>query len=310
MSAALQPREAFLADRRTYLGATDMAAILGVDDHKTALDVYNEKLGLVPPFQGNSQTMRGQKLEDIAAQEYASCQGVKVHRRRTELIHPVYDFLRGHIDRRVVGEGRPVEIKVPSRGMFYKIKREGLPGSWIIQMQTYLGLDRSPVGDFAPFCPDVWETLPFEVPADPELYEKIEHAAFIFWTEHVLKDVPPPATKLDQPTIEFQKIGGEVIFRDDPEFVEAAQLFRDAKALERDSAELIDLAKKKVKEAIGNKIGKYQGGGMRLSYYMSAGQSRFDKKTLAAAHPEIDLTQFESRGNPFKVMKPIFANED
>lgn len=307
MSSVKQQREEFLADRHQYLGASDMAAILGVDEYKTALDVYNEKLGLVPRFEGNNQTMRGQRLEDIAAQEYAECQGVKVHRRHTELVHPKYDFIRGHIDRRVVGDKRPVEIKVPSRGMFYKIKREGLPGSWIIQMQTYLGLDRSPVGDFAPFCPDIWETLPFEVPADPELYEKIEHAAVIFWTEHVLKQVPPPATQLDQPTIEFQKIGGEVIYRDDPQFVEAAQLFREAKQLEADGKELVELAKQKVKEAIGGKLGKYQGGGMRLAYFLSQGRTSFDKKALAARHPEIKLSEFEKRGDPFEVMKPIFS---
>lgn len=310
MSTAIQKRELFLVERQKYLGATDMAAILGVDEYKTALDVYNEKLGLVPPFEGNNQTKRGQKLEDIAAQEYAECQGVKVHRRHTELIHPEYDFIRGHIDRRVVGDKRPVEIKVPSRGMFYKIKREGLPLSWIVQMQTYLGLDRSPVGDFAPFCPDVWETLPFEVPADPDLFEKIECAAVFFWTEYVQKRVPPPAMPLDQPTIEFEKIKGELITRDDPEFIEAAQLFREAKQLEADGKMLVDLAKERIKEAVGGKLGKYQGGGMRLSYYLSPGRTSFDKKRLAATHPEINLSQFEKQGDPFEVLKPIFPSQD
>lgn len=309
MNSAALKREAFLAERQSYLGASDMAAILGVDPNKTALDVYNEKLGLVPAFQGNKHTTRGLKLEEMAAQEYAAQTGNKVHRRRTELIHPRHIFIRGHIDRRVVGDRRPVEIKVPSRAMFYKIKREGLPLSWIVQMQTYLGLDRAPVGDFAPFCPDVWESLPFEVPADPELYEKIEHCAVVFWTEHILKQMPPPPTQADQPAIEFQKIAGEVVYRDDPEFVEAAQLFREAKQLEADSKELMDLAKKKVKETVGGKFGKYEGGGMRLSYFLSQGRTSLDKKLLAATYPHISLSQFEKRGDPFDVLKPIFASE-
>lgn len=302
-------RQQFLEDRRRYIGMSDLGAILGVDEHKTALDVYNEKLGLVAPFEGNKQTERGQKLEEIAAKEYSESTGRKVHRRRTELIHPKYDFIRGHIDRRVVGDKRPVEIKCPSRGMFYKLKREGLPASWIIQMQGYLWLDRSPVGDFAPFCSDVWDCLPFEVEAQPELFEKIEHAAVFFWEEYVLKQVPPPITKQDAPTIEFAKIPGEVIYRDDPEFVEAAQLFREAKQLEKDSELLIELAKKKVKDAVGGKLGKYQGGGMRLAYYQQS-RTSFDKKALAATYPQIDLSQFEKRGDPFDVLKPIFACED
>jgi putative phage-type endonuclease len=311
MITALKSRQDyFLADRNSYLGASDMAAILGVDDHKTALDVYNEKLGLVPRFEGNNQTKRGQRLEDIAAQEYSQHTGNKVHRRRTELLHPQYDFIRGHIDRRVVGDKRPVEIKVPSRGMFHKMKREGLPMSQIVQMQSYLWLDASPVGDFAIFCPDVWELLPFEVPAQPELFEKIERYAVVFWQEHVLRQVPPIPTKQDAPAIEFAKIVGEVIHRDDPEFTEAALLFREAKQLEKDSELLIDLAKKRVKEVVDSKFGKYQGGGMRLAYFQSQGRTSFDKKALAAAYPQIDLSQFEKRGDPFEVLKPIFAIED
>src|SRR6185369_8611177 len=98
-------------------------------------------------------------------------------------------------------------------------------------------------------------------------------------------------------------------YRDDPESIEAAQLFREAKQLEKDSETLIDLAKQRVKAAVGNKLGKYQGGGMRLAYFQSQGRTSFDKKALAAAYPQIDLSQFEKRGDPFEVLKPIFASE-
>lgn len=302
-------RQQFLEERRRYIGMSDLAAILGVDEYKTALDVYNEKLGLVPAFEGNAQTTRGLKLEDIAAREYAEQTGRKVQRRRTELIHPAHNFIRGHIDRRVVGDRRPVEFKCPSRGMFHKMKRDGLPTAHIVQMQGYLWLDGASLGDFGIFCADAWEMLPFTVDAQPELFEQIERATVIFWTEHVLKQVPPTPTKLDAPTIEFNKIAGEVIRRDDTEFVEAAQLFREAKQLEKDSELLIELAKQKVKEAVGHKLGKYQGGGMRLAYYQQS-RTSFDKKALAAAYPQIDLSQFERRGDPFDVLKPIFASED
>lgn len=309
MSTAIQKREEFLAERQSYLGASDMAAILGVDQYRTALDVFNERLGLTEPFDGNKQTERGLKLENVAAQEYAEATGRKVHRRRTELVHPKYDFIRGHIDRRVVGDKRPVEIKCPSRGMFYKIKREGLPMAWIVQMQTYLMLDGSPVGDFAPFCADAWEILPFEVPAQPEVFERIEHAAVIFWTEHVLKNTPPDPVEADKPAIEFQKVAGEVQSVDDPAFLEAAELLREAKQLELDGKQLYDIAKERIVQAVGGQFGKYQGGGLRLSYYQSPGYPKLDKKRLQAEHPEIDLSRYENRGAPFPVFKPIFKGE-
>lgn len=304
-------RERFVKERQKYLGASDLAAILGVDEYKTPLDVYNEKLGLVPPFEGNKQTERGEKLESIAAQEYTEQTGRKVHRRSTELIHPKYEFIRGHMDRRVVGEKRPVEIKCPSRGMFYKLKREGLPNSWIVQMQAYLGLDGSPVGDFAPFCADAWELVPFEVQADPELFEKIEHAAVFFWEEYVMKRTPPPAIAADKPFIEFAKVGGDVAIREDMEFLEAAEILREAKQLERDGKELLDLAKQRIKSAVAGQFGKYRGGCLKaLHYSLSQGHLNFDKKLLAAEHPEIDISRYETRGDPFEVLKPYFHSGD
>jgi len=306
MSTAIQKRKEFLAERQLYLGASDMAAILGVDNYRTPLDVFNEKLGFVESFEGNKQTLRGEKLENLAAQEYTEVTGRKVHKRSVELVHPQHDFIRGHLDRRVVGDKRPVEIKCPSRGMFHKMKREGLPASQIIQMQSYLWLDRSPVGDFAIFCADAWEMLPFEVEAQPELFEQIEHAAVVFWTEHVLKQVPPDPIEADRPKLEFAKVAGEVKTVDDPEFIEAAQLLQEAKQLEIDGKQLYDIAKQRIVELVGGNFGKYQGGGLRLSYYQSPGHVSFDKKTLKAEHPEIDLNRYENRGVPFPVFKPYF----
>jgi len=301
-------RQEFLAGRRTYLGATDLAAVMGLDPYKTALDIYNEKLGLVEPFAGNAQTQRGLKLEAIAAQEYTEQTGRKLHRRRMEVVHPQYDFIRAHLDRRVVGgDKRPLEIKCPSRGMFAKIKRDGLPDAWIVQMQAQLGLDRSPLGEWAIFCSDIWDLIPFEVKAQPEIYEQIEHAAVIFWTEHVLKQVPPHAVDADKPKLEFARVAGEVKRIEDPEFLEAAQLLQEAKQLELDGKQLYEIAKQRIIETVGG-FGKFQGGGLRLSYYQSPGHSSFDKKRLAAEHPEINLSDYEKRGVPFEVFRPFWIN--
>ena len=310
MSTAIKRREEFLVERQSYLGASEMAAVLGVDDHKTALDLYNEKIGLVPPFAGNNQTKRGLRLEEIAAQEYTEATGRKVQRRQTELIHPEHGFIRGHIDRRVVGDKRPVEFKCPSRGMFYKMRRDGLPMAQIVQMQSYLWLDHSSVGDFAIFCADTWELLPFTIEAQPELFEQIEHLAVVFWTEHVLKRVAPAIVEADRPAIEFAKVAGEVTHVDDPEFIEAAQLLQEAKQLENDGKLLYEIAKQRIINSVGGQFGKFQGGGLRLSYYQSPGHSSFDKKRLAAEHPGIELSRYEKRGQPFPVFRPFFRGID
>lgn len=343
MSTAMVPKTespptsetAFLADRPNYIGASEVAAIMGLDPDKTPLQVYNEKVGLAEPFQGNRHTKRGKRLEQIAAEEFTADQGIELYAEPTELAHPVYSFIRGHIDRRERPDGRPHEIKCPSLGMFSKVKREGLPVKWIVQLQMYMGMDRSTVGRWNVFCSDQWEALPFEVHAEPDLYRLATEKVNRFWNEHVLPRVPPKPAKADEELIKVEQVGGEVIRRNDPEFVEAAQLLRHAIELRKDNEMLFEMAKQWLLSAIDEKCGKYEGGSVRLYYSEQNGKMSFDKKTLAACHPidrakialwllgqtemlgkttqeldavlkecELDISDFEKRGAPFKVFRP------
>jgi len=65
-----------LSHRKNGLGASESAAALGYSDYKTPLDIYREKLGLAPPFEGNAYTLRGSRLEDIVAQYF--CDGIEL----------------------------------------------------------------------------------------------------------------------------------------------------------------------------------------------------------------------------------------
>lgn len=59
-----------LKHRKKGLGASESAAALGYSEYKTPLDIYREKLGLAPAFEGNAYTLRGSRLEDIVAQYF------------------------------------------------------------------------------------------------------------------------------------------------------------------------------------------------------------------------------------------------
>jgi len=90
--------EAFRAERKTGIGASEAGAILGVNPFKTAVDVWLEKTGRQPPFDGNAATYWGQKLEDLVASEYALMTGRKVRRCNFTLRKGV---LLCHVDRLV-----------------------------------------------------------------------------------------------------------------------------------------------------------------------------------------------------------------
>lgn len=51
--------------RKKYIGSSDAPAILGVDPHRSAYDVWLEKTGQADGFEGNADTDRGNLLEPV-----------------------------------------------------------------------------------------------------------------------------------------------------------------------------------------------------------------------------------------------------
>lgn len=51
--------------RKGYIGASDVPAIMGTNPYQNAHDLYLNKRGLIPDFQGNAATRWGERLEPI-----------------------------------------------------------------------------------------------------------------------------------------------------------------------------------------------------------------------------------------------------
>jgi putative phage-type endonuclease len=299
-------------DRSRYLGGSDIGAILGVNRYRTALDVFNEKTGRQPAFEGNVHTERGTRLEAIAAEEYREKTGATLIRRASPLVHSEHDFLGGHVDRKIVGQRAIVEIKCPSLGAFSKIKREGLREDYIAQMQWYLGLGDYEYGDWVIFCADQWETITFRVLAEPALYADMVRHGVEFWRNHIVAGIAPTPTETDAALVEFQRAEGTLPFaeRTDAEFKEAMALLAEAKRLTAEAEIIEEDAKERVKSLIADKPGIYVCPGARLSLTVARGRSSFDKAALGKAYPEIDLKKFEKTGAPYTVMKATFYGRD
>jgi putative phage-type endonuclease len=295
--------------RRGYLGASEAGAILGIDQYRTALDVYNEKLGLVPPFEGNAHTERGNRLEAVAADVYRENTGLLTVRRSQPYAHPQYPFIQGHIDRKVVGEKRILEIKCPSIAAFRSHQRKGLPDSYIAQAHVYMGLSGFPKLTWALFCADAWDLITFDVEFDETIYRAAVAGMVDFWNNSILTRTPPQPVDADKPAIEFAQIGGDVTVREDEEFAAAARTLAEAKALIADAKQLEELAKADLKKVLGTEYGRYECPGIRLHYSQVKGRRTFDNKKLAATHPQMDLEPFFKTGKPSEQIRLYTVGE-
>ncbi len=295
-------------ERREYIGASEIAAIMCLDRYRTPLDVYNIKVGLSAPFEGNNHTERGNNLEAIAANYYTEKTGIKLRRHNEGFVDKEFPMVRGHLDRMVVGEKRLIEIKCPSVAAFRRLQRDGLPDSFIIQAQAYMRLSGVPRLTWVIFCADAWDAATFDIDYDADVAAVAFKAAADFWRDHIEPQIPPVETAAEQKVnFELAKIGGFATDRDDQAFVDAAARLREATDLAREAGELLESAKADVLAVIEGIPGIYQGGGLRLHYTEQAGRKSFDKK--AAAADGIDLSKYEKVGNPFPVFRPYFLNQ-
>ena len=99
--------------RRQHLGASEIAAVCGLDDFRSPIDVWLEKRGLAPVWDGNEFTEWGHRFEDAIAQKYAELFGATIRRTKTQ-ISPYHDWMSASPDRYVELEGgslRGLEVK-------------------------------------------------------------------------------------------------------------------------------------------------------------------------------------------------------
>lgn len=178
-----------LGDRRTYIGASDVAAIIGVSPFSSPIELWQLKVGQAEQDVNDAMRM-GTLLEDAVCQLYEQREGVVTHRRNAPYIHPVHPFIQGHVDRLVVGHRIGMDSKTSLYAPGYgEDGSDQVPPHVRVQMQVYMGLSGRDRWDVA-LLRDMRLRV-YHLKHDQDLYEGLIAEAVKFWHEHVLTGIPP-----------------------------------------------------------------------------------------------------------------------
>jgi len=136
-----QGTEEWLAFRREHIGASDAAAVLGIDPWKGPQALLEEKLSLrtVP---SNPHMLRGKQLEEPARDVYVRKTGYKV--KPVVIKSKEYPWMIASLDGITEDFKHGVEIKCPSPGSFEKALAGIVPQNYMAQLQHQMaccGLD-------------------------------------------------------------------------------------------------------------------------------------------------------------------------
>lgn len=208
MSALIAPEN---HERRKYVGGSDIAAVLGISPWKTPVQLYVDKV--TPP--GNEPERRrrlfarGERWESVVAEMLTASleedgHKVEIIGRNRRFIDSQVPHFAAEIDFEVRLDDEPdvanVEIKTVHP---FKSHQWGASGTDDVPVwytaQAMWGLGVAPDARrrciIAPlFGADELRT--FEVLRDDETIAALRSRALSFWTDYVLKLVPPPVTEL------------------------------------------------------------------------------------------------------------------
>lgn len=232
--------------RKSGIGGSDIAAIVGLSPYKTAYDVWQSKVGNVADEAGEAAYW-GNVLEPIVAAEFAKRTGKAVTHCNLTLRHTEHEFMIGSGDYLVDGENAGVECKTAS---VYLKDRWGdedgsdeVPAYYLVQGQWYcaiFGWDRV----YFPVLIGGQQFRWFKVERDDAIIDSLIEAGRKFW-ELVKAHKPPDPQNLEDIRKMYQRHADGVICMGSEIEVQLWRDYQEAKqriAMAKDDIERIELA--------------------------------------------------------------------
>ena len=293
--------EEWLKLRSQYIGGSDAAAVVGLNDYASPYSLWAEKTGRVPGFAGNLATEVGTFLEEFIAQKFAQETGKKVRKCNQSFLNSLYPFAIANIDREIVGEDAGLEIKSTDSLNLKKFKNGEYPANYYVQCVHYLAVTGKKRWYLAVLIGNR-EFKWFTIERDEAEIKALMTAEAYFW-ESVKTDTPPAVDGTAATTDTLKTIYAE---SDDSicDLTAFSANLRQYIALKNQIKELESLA-----EEAANKIREFMGSsgggecdGFRVSW-KSQTRSTFDRKRFEKENPDVDLSGYfkQSVARPFKV---------
>lgn len=248
-------RAEWLQGRRSFLGASEVAAVCGLDPYKTALDVWASKKGLVES-EGGEEAEIGNLLEKPLLQHYSNKRGVTLrqpgtlHRKDHPWMAATPDALADF------GTWRDVQVKVVGARMA-PTWEFGVPEHVQLQVQWELHVTELVSADVVALVGGT-DFRVLHVLRDDEVISYLVDLCARFWRDNVQGDQMPAIDGSDRAravlAARFSRVTSGMADAA-PEFVQMALRYREI----NDAIGAVDEEKEKLANAMRLAIGERTG---------------------------------------------------
>lgn len=316
----------WLMARQRGIGSSDSPVLALAPEEvfgKGPIDLYISKKATPKTQPDNVDFRRGHAYEPLALLLAEKKMGMKIfspkndHERWNDfrVEDPNRPWIYGDFDG-LREDGWVVEVKSPRQRNADLIRNIGLKKYYMVQGQHLVHVASEGIlpflGKLPNGCPGVCfviyepenvEVQIYEIPREDSAIAAIVSNATKFWKNHVERNEPPASfsgtrVAFKPQKTEYKEISG-------PAWDEALRQYLLCKEQELGNKKRSEIAKQRIIDsmiAIGHdKI--IVNGKHKFSNSLQKGRKLFDRKAFEAAHPEIDLSQFDAEGAPFSVFR-------
>lgn len=295
------------ADRDKFIGGSDAGTILGLNPYKSAYTLFLEKTGQLKPedLSGKLSVWFGSEEEEIVAKRFCLETGKKVRRSLISYGIEEYPFLRGHVDRLIVGENEGLECKTTGSWNRTNFCNGDVPPAHYAQCQFYM-LVTGKQGWWYAVKRDNYEFFYMRIERDNEYISEMLDQLIEFW--HRVEEKRWPSSEIDGSDSTSESISKMYPHGDDEETV---MLSSDDDDLMKTRAQLkqqIDELKlqaytidNQIKDALKD-AERAESEHFKVSWVNTHPKPKFNAEALKNANPS-EYEKYLEEGTPGRVFR-------
>jgi len=182
----------WLEARRTYIGASEVAAVMGLSPYSTPRDVWMEKTGRSVERETNLAMRAGTFMEPFILAEYEMVTGRKGHKPDVIYRSNSAPWLAVNLDW-LSDDGTIVADAKRSEAphLWGEAGTDDVPDGYFIQMQTQAFVTGVSMADLVALLPRN-DLRIYPIMPDAGVQQLIVEATGEFWEKYVKTDTPPP----------------------------------------------------------------------------------------------------------------------
>lgn len=286
-------RAEWLDVRKSGIGSSEVATIVGLNPWETPYQLWRRKLGLDPAKEENFAMRAGHYLEDAVSMfwhDETGCEVIKSSAGDWIIRDNDRPYLQVSPDRTYWLKDQPhnnenkgiLECKTTQKS----IDGDDIPKHWFCQVQYQLGVAGYRQGSLAWLCSGR-EFGYKDIAFVPDFYDWLTAEVEKFWKDNILGKQEPNAASVEDVLLKYNRhTNGKVVEVGDELF----GVYEDLKLLKDELSQLEERKKEledKLKMSFGDAEAISYGGQTLATWKAPKPSDKFDVKAFLAAHPKL-----------------------